>query len=388
MQEDFKGKHILILEGYARQCLPYMREFKKLGCEISLLCHTKLDCGYASRLPDHKILGICDPEQYKESEKYIVDLVKTGKFDMVFPLVDFSAQILSENKEELSKYAIIYANDKDIFARSQDKLEVMKACMRIGTPHPMTLTDVASVEDVLATGIHFPIIIKPRHGCGAKGFHKFESESDFVDCVRDNQINIADMVVQECLPETSLVMSDNIFIDREGEIKSSFLYGCHRVYPIKGGTGTFNITFDRKDIHEQCAKLVKEMGLRGAVGVDLMIDSRDNIAKVIEINPRVLACSKIGFIAGVNQAHQILEDAFGYQVTPYMTYKSDMRLRMSQTDTLWFIKSPDRFKAKPSWFSQKNTKDQTFSWDDPLPWFAFLFRGLTRLKKEEKARKN
>ena len=196
------------------------------------------------------------------------------------------------------------------------------------------------------------------------------------------------MVVQECLPEDSLVMSDNIFIDRNGEIKSSFLYGCYRVYPIKGGTGTFNVSFNRKDIHEQCARLVKEMRLRGAVGVDLMIDSRDNIAKVIEINPRVLACSKIGFLAGVNQAHQILEDAFGYPVTPYMEYKSDMRLRMSQTDILWFIKSPDRFKTKPSWFSNKNTTDQTFAWDDPLPWFAFLLRGLTRLKKEEKARKN
>ena len=198
MQEDFKGKHILILEGYARQCLPYMREFKRFGCEISLLCHTKLDCGYASRLPDHKILGICDPDQYKESEEYIVNLVKTGKFDMVFPLVDFSAQILSENKEELSQYAIIYANDKEVFARSQDKLEVMKACMKIGTPHPMTLTDVATIDDVLATGITFPIIIKPRHGCGARGFNKFETEKEFVDCVRENQIDIAGMVVQEC----------------------------------------------------------------------------------------------------------------------------------------------------------------------------------------------
>ena len=66
------GKHILLLEGYARQCLPFMREFKKLGMEVSILCHTKMDCGYASRLPDHKILGICNPEQYEKSEKYFI----------------------------------------------------------------------------------------------------------------------------------------------------------------------------------------------------------------------------------------------------------------------------------------------------------------------------
>lgn len=387
-KDAVKGKHILILEGYARQCLPYMREFKKFGLEVSLLCQTKMDCGYASRLPDHKILGTCDPERYDESEKYIVDLVKTGKFDLVFPLVDFSASILANNKEELSKYAIICANDKDVFNRSQDKLEVMKSCMEADVPHPKTLVNVTSIEDVFASGIQFPIIIKPRRGCGAKGFHKFETADEFENCIRDNNITLTDMVVQECLPIESLVMSDNIFIDRKGDIKSSFLYGCYRVYPIKGGTGTFNISFDRKDIHKQCARLVKAMNLKGCVGVDLMIDSRDNIAKVIEINPRTLACSKIGFMAGVNQAQQTLEDVYGFEVTPMMEYKSDMRCRMSQTDTLWFIKSPERFKAKPSWFSQKNTKDQTFSWDDPLPWFAFLLRGLTRLKREEKARKN
>lgn len=388
MQADFKGKHILILEGYARQCLPYMREFKKLGCEVSLLCHSRLDCGYASRLPDHKILGICDPDRYEESEKYVVDLVRTGRFDMVFPLVDFSARILSENKETLSEYAVIYANDKEVFSRSQDKLEVMKACAELGVPHPVTLTDAASVEDVLGSGLKFPIVVKPRRGCGAKGFRKFETEEAFKAGVAEDGIVLSDMVVQECIPASSLVVSDNLFIDKNGDVKSSFIYGSYRVYPIKGGTGTFNMTVDRGDVHEECAKLVTGMGLRGAVGVDLMIDSRDDTPKVIEINPRVLACSKIGFLAGVDQARQVLEDAFGYEVTPYMEYRSGVGLRMSQTDTLWFLRSPDRFRSKPSWFSNRNTKDQTFSWDDPLPWFAFLLRGLKRLKKEEKARKN
>ena len=64
-----------------------------------------------------------------------------------------------------------------------------------------------------------------------------------------------------------------------------------------------------------------------------------------------------------------------------------MRVRMMQIDVLWFIKSPERFSAKQSWFSWKNTVDQTFSWKDPLPWFAFLIKGLLNLKKEEGKRK-
>ena len=98
---NYEGKKILILEGYARQCLPFMRSFKKLGCEVTLLCNSKIDLGYVSRLPDHKILGICDPDSYEESERFICDLIKKGNYDLVVPLVDFSARILSENKVEL-----------------------------------------------------------------------------------------------------------------------------------------------------------------------------------------------------------------------------------------------------------------------------------------------
>lgn len=381
--ETIKNKHVLILEGYARQCLPFMREFKKLEMEVSILCHTKLDCGYASRLPDHKILGICNSEMYEESEKYIVNLIKNGKYDLVLPLVDFSASILSRNKKELSKYAIIYVNDQEVFEKAQDKLHVMNVCMNNGIHCPKTLNKVDNIFEVINSKIEFPIIIKPRIGCGAKGFYKILNKAQLETIVEENKINLKDYVVQECLPIESELVSENIFIDKEGNIKSSFTYRCYRFYPLSGGTGTFNMTIDRKDIHEECAKLVRLMGLRGAIGIDLMIDPRDGKAKILEINPRILACSKIGFVAGVNQARQIIEDVFGNPVTSMLNYKSDVAVRMSQTDFLWFIKSPERFKAKPSWFKIRGVKDQTFSFDDPLPWFAFLIRGMRSLKKKK-----
>lgn len=382
-----RGKHILMLEGYARQSLPFMRKFKKLGMEVSLLCHTKMDCGYASRLPDHKILGICEPEEYEKSEKYIIKLVKTGKFDLVLPLVDFSASILAKHKKELTEYAEILVSDRSVFDKAQDKLQVMKTCMENDISCPMTLNGISNIAEIIESGIQFPIVIKPRRGCGAKGFHKIWDKDELNRVVGGNDICLSEMVIQECLPIESALISDNIYIDKNGEIKSSFLYRCHRFYPLAGGTGTFNLTFDRKDVHEECARLVKLMGLRGCVGVDLMIDPRDNKAKVIEINPRILACSKIGFVAGVNQAQQIIQDVYGDVVTPMINYKTNVGVRMSQIDVLWFLKSPDRFKAKPSWFKIRGVKDQMFSIDDPLPWFAFLFRGVIKLKSEEEKRR-
>ncbi len=378
MDARFQGKHILILEGYARQCLPYMRAFKKLGLEVTIYCHSKMNCGFVSRFPDHRVLGTCKNTKYKETEKNVIKLVKSGKYDIVLPLVDFSAEILAHHKKELSKYAIILTNDEDVFMRSQDKLEVMRVCMENGLPCPVTLFDLNSVEDVIGSGIRFPIVIKPRIGFGARGFNKFYSEQEFREYVTARGIDLKEMVIQECLPDNCLNASDNVFIDRNGVMKSAFTYASYRYYPLKGGTGTLNGTIDRSDVHATSKKLAELMGIKGCNGIDYMIDPRDGKAKVIEINPRVLACSKIGFVAGVNQALQVLEDAFHLPVTPMFKYKTDIRVRMSQIDFLWLLKSPDRFKSKPSWFSCKHTVDQTFSWDDPLPWFAFLFGGLHR----------
>ena len=385
--KPFSGKHVLVLEGYCKQVLPFLRGFKELGCEVSVLCDSKWNCGYASRLPDHKILGVCDLHKPVESEKYIVELIKTGKFDLVFPPFEFSARILAHNKEELSKYAIICANDKEVFDRANDKNEVMRVCMENHLPCPKTILEVVSPEDVSKGGLNYPIIIKPRSMYGARGFHVFNKEVEFISYVADNHIDIKDYVVQECIPLDSHVIAGNVYVDRDGEIKSSFIYDSIHLYPENGGTSTMNVIIDHKDIHETCAALVKKMNLRGVIGIDLMIDKRDNIAKVIEINPRASHAITIGFLSGFNLCQQILEDAFNQPVTLFDKSDTSLCLRIGQTDMLWFLKSKNRFKKSPRKLGYKRVREQMFYWDDPLPWFAFLLEGLRDFRKKMKEKK-
>ena len=122
------------------------------------------------------------------------------------------------------------------------------------------------------------------------------------------------------------------------------------------------------------------------VGFDLIEDKRDGVSKVIEINPRSLACSAIGFFGGINQAKLILEKEFCGVVEKQTINEKAIGscFRMSQIDFLWFIKSPARWKTKPSWFRICRTHDQLFKWSDPLPWFAFLFQGMKKYKTDKR----
>lgn len=383
-----RPKHVLILEGYCKQCLPFIRAFKELGCEVSVLCGSRLDCSYASRLPDHKILGVCDFAHPGESERFIVDLVKSGRFDIVFPPFDFSARILSHHKQELSAYAYICANDADVFDRANDKNEVMRVCMENGLPCPRTVFGARSVADAVEKGLIFPAIIKPARSFGARGFHIFQTPEEMERFVWEQGIDLKASVLQECIPVRSEVMTGTVYVDRFGEVKSSFLYVSKHLFPEDGGTSTMNVLMDRDIIHDTIATLVTKMGLRGVVGVDLMIDCRDNVAKVLEINPRAPHAITIGFLSGFNLAQQILEDACGQEVTCFDKTDTSLCVRIGQTDLLWFLSSPDRFRKSPRRMGYKRVCEQMFFWDDPLPWFAFLLQGLLDFRKKMKEKKH
>lgn len=383
---DWINKRVLILEGYARQSLALAKEFNKLGCDVSALCGSKLDVCYNSRYVKHKILGICDREKIEETTNQIRTLLQSGKFDLVVPTVDFSAAILSKNKKEFTRYAKVMSNDWDVYKIAGDKNKTMEKCAKINVPHPITAHDITSLEQLLSSNIKYPIVVKPCTGYGAIGFKIVNSEEDLKKLFSKSNENFSNYVFQEYIPQTGLQYECAMFVDDNNEVKTSLVFSKNRWFPINGGSSTLNITVDRPDIINSCTKLLKSINWRGPADIDLIEDPRDGKAKIMEINPRVSGSVKITFLAGVNQARQMLELCFGKKVTEYKKYIIGQRLRCSQTDLLWFIKSPNRFKTNPSWFSNKNTKDQIFDIKDPLPWFTFSIQKVIQLKSEMRKR--
>ena len=55
-------------------------------------------------------------------------------------------------------------------------------------------------------------------------------------------------------------------------------------------------------------------------------------------------------------------------------------------DLLWFFKSKNRFKAKPSWFSFKNTVDEIFGFDDLKPAIVYSITAFKKLINDKNKR--
>ena len=384
--KDLQGIKVLLLEGMGRQTLPMMRALHKLKCHITTYNASKMDVGYASRFPDKKILGDWDRTNEDFSYEALLNVLKVEHFDVVIPMTDFSATMLARHKEELSEYTHPAVNDWDVFMRAGNKQNTMEACMDNNIPCPITLRDVKSIEDIINSNICYPFIIKPQVGYGSIGFHVIRCEDDLRRVYDKSVESYGPMLIQEYIPQTGSQYKCEVLIDNNGEVKSAVVFDKTRWYPIDGGSTCCSTTVNRPDIREYSIRLLKAIGWKGYGDVDLIEDPRDGIAKVMEINPRITASVKVCFDAGVDFARQIVELETGVDVTEYPSYEIGRTLRYFQTDFLWFLKSPNRFKAKPSWFSWKNTTDQIWSWSDPWPWVTYTISGLLKFKAETKKR--
>ena len=383
---SLKGVKVLLLEGFARQSMAIMESLHKLGCHVTTYNNSRLDLGYLSRYPNKKIIGFWDRNDEKASASALLKLLKAEHFDVTIPLTDFSAAMLSKYKDLFEKYTSVAVNDWDVFMQAADKLNTMVACMDNGIPCPKTLRSANTLNEVLNSGLEYPFVIKPRIGYGSIGFHCINNEADlrkhFEACVD----KYGPMLVQEYIPQTDIQYKCELFIDSEGKVKSAHVFDKTRWYPIDGGSTCCSTSVEREDIVESSAKLLKAIGWRGYGDVDLIQDPRDHIAKVMEINPRITASVKVCIYSGVDFAKQIVEYETGRPVTEYLDYKKGICLRYMHTDILWFIESQNRFSAKPSWFSWKNTTDQIWNPRDPMPWFGYTIQGIAKFNKEKKKR--
>ena len=383
---DLTGVRVLLLEGFARQSMAIMPALKQLGCHVTTYNSSKLDLGYASRWPDRKLIAPWNRDDADFSFRALMDVLRRDKYDVVIPLTDFSAALLSSHYDEIAGFAAPAVNRPEAFIQAADKQNTMQACVRANVPCPHTLYDMATADDIIAAGMPYPFIIKPRIGYGSIGFHVIHNEAELKEVFDSAIAKHGPMVVQDYIPQTGTQYKCQVFLDDSGCARSAVVFDKTRWYPVDGGSTCCSTSVHRPDIAADSIRLLQEMGWRGYGDVDLIEDPRDGSVKVMEVNPRITASVKVCFAAGVDFARQIVEHALGLPVTAYPHYRDGVQLRYMHTDLLWFIQSPNRFRARPSWFKFTRTVDQIFSLCDPWPWFTYSIQAVKKRKTEMKKR--
>ena len=373
----FAGKRVLLLDGNSLQSLPMLRAFSRLGCAVDAVCPSRTNLGAVSRYGNRKIVVPVEPAREDEYIARLTEILTSERYDLVVPLADNSARLLSEHKEALSRYASIAVNDPGVFRAADDKLTTLRVCRENGIPCPKTYSASDSLDEIVRSVDAYPAALKPRVASGGKGFRKIESREELEKYYAPAVEKFGPMLVEEYIPQTGTQYKCDVYIDRGGVVKSAFVYEKPRWYPVAGGSSCCNVTVDRPDLIAHSVNLLQKLAWRGYADLDLIEDPRDGSVRIMEINPRICGSIKIAFLAGIDFARQIAEDAFGLPVTAYPDYKKNVVMRRFLADCAWFVKSPRRFRTRLGWFNPC-FHGQIFSWDDPIPALVYLGKKLLR----------
>ena len=382
---DFSKIRVLVTDGDGKQPLAMVRGLKELGCHVTVLCGSKKDTLYYSNKPDVKIVNEVMINKDDDTLRFLLSLVSSGQYDVLMPVAEAFTDFVTKHEEELSKYVKLACAPRNVYIKASNKQITFDEAMDLGIPCPYTRRSNQDIEDYLKKA-KFPIIIKPRTGSGSIGFHKFNTEVEFRERMATDNFCIDDYVVQEFVQFEHRI-GTLLFIDKKGNVCTSYATDVLRWFPLDAGNALLIKTTEAPELLSVMGKLLKKMEWQGFAAACFMIEKETGNPRLLEINGRIPSSVKLGYMCGYNIARQMLEMIYDEDVTQYPeNTQFDKYLRHFDTDIAWFIHSPNRFKAKPSWFSWKNTQEVLFSKDDMRPFLVTIFKKIfsynSRMKKK------
>jgi predicted ATP-grasp superfamily ATP-dependent carboligase len=371
----------LILDAEMQCALPVIEALRRRGFHVTAASHKRVNMGFFSRYPNRRALYPAPKNFRRAFVERIIELAREHRYDFILPTDDISSEILTEERERVEKHACLPIPTYETFMKARDKSKTIKIALENRLPCPQTFFPADENIEEIAHKVSYPALVKANVSSGARGILVVHKRGELKKTYEEVKAAYGECHVQEFIPKGGLQYKADLFIDDRQELKGGMVYSKLRYFPVNGGSSVVNRTVHYPQLIDIAYQLLKAMNWRGFADFDFITDPRDGIPKIMEINPRIPACFRITLAAGIDFASMIARLAMGQTIPKVEGYKRDVYLRYFPLDVLWFIKSPDRFRAEPSFFKffGRNLSDQIISLRDPGPIVGFCLENFISL---------
>ncbi len=365
--------------------LAVVRSLGRKGVEIVGVDACPLAVGFTSRYCRRRIRY--DP--VRQEAELLRRLLKTrndfSRDPVIIAANDEALVFLARNGVALRKSFVFSRLDTDILDQFLNKKRFYQSCSRINvalprTAYPETENELPAAADL--TG--FPCIIKPiyTHLWAKKyGLKKVMAAENLAELIRlyrglDEAMK-GNVIIQEIIPGSD----EDIYIfagyfDRNSRPRAVFTGKKLRQFPPGFGTTTYAESVWIPEVARLSERLLEGFRYNGLCDVEFKRDKRDNVYKIIEINPRPGRWYSLVESSGINVVYRAYLDLSGEETGD----ESRFRLRRKK----WMLISRDIFSALAyvkkgklsisSWLESLLTPKNlaTFAVDDPWPFLGYI----------------
>jgi len=226
---------------------------------------------------------------------YLFDFSRKREYRnwLLIPTNDYQVEVLSKNKNELSKYYKVSVDNWEVVEKCYNKILTYQIALDCGidiapTYFPKNISEIESIE------IKYPCIIKPAI------MYKFYSKIKRKVLKCNNKFELIENYKKagEIIPHDEIIIQEVIPGDSENQYSACFLYDGDkplvslaarrkRQHPLDFGNAT---TYAETIFNDKLIKLSKillnKINYKGVCEVEFKYDSRDGVYKFLEINPR------------------------------------------------------------------------------------------------------
>lgn len=249
------------------------------------------------------------PPESPDFLEAIAKLVVETRPDVVVPA--YGTQCLVKFREELMPQVAIPVAPYDRYEMARDKRATALACLELGIPTPVLLTQAEALERLERHGE--TIVVKPRFDVGgAADVHYVRDPQALIPTVDSVTARHGAALIQEFIPGPADHMRTvNVLFDQENRMVARFTLRKLWQWPLTGGTTALAVSTHDWDLVEMVEPLFQKWQWSGPAEVELKVDPRDGLPKVIEVNPRFWSYAAFPAHCGVNIPAMACELAVG-----------------------------------------------------------------------------
>jgi len=328
----------VIILGLSTPGIFLMRHFPKNGVEAYGLDSNPEELGFKSRFGIKKVCP--EPENRgKDFFDFIMNMRKKFNINPVLiPTADKFVLPLNDYADELLNYFHFTKPGDNLLRKLTSKKYSYELAVKYGFPAPKTcfVKDNYDIENFVKN-VEFPCILKPEFPESWRtGFlEKFcESEKVIIVNSSDELFSKYDtikkyddrVIVQEIIQGNDSNLHYFVsYLDKNQNCIGSFTGIKERIAPVHFGSASYvNIVYNEK-LEAMSVEWLKKLKFWGISGVEVKKDIRDNIFKLIEVNPRFGLWDEVGTKFGIDVAMMSYNELLNKKPVPVQNKNTNIR---------------------------------------------------------------